>query len=540
MRSLKRAATIANLNDPVLPAARRNCGARPAISVWQRRQEVPELVALGAEVLPVRLGRGNFDRDTLGDVQPVAFEADDLLGVVGQELQVLDPQVDQDLSSDAVITQIGVESGRDVGLDRVLALILELVRAHLVEEPDPTPLLPHVHEDPAPLGLDPAEGLVELEATVAPARVEDVPGQALGVDADEHRRVAGHRAHHQRERHAAVDRGVVGAHERVDERADRDGTVVGRGAGGNSPLGVDGDRERGAHGSGIVGDHHRDLELVQTLTEQRDADQAPTVLGHEVHGFRGHPVGRHHEVAFVLAIFVVHDEEDAPLTDLLDALLDGRKPGHVVPLSASERTRYLPITSASMFVACPGLSRPSVVTASVCGISMTSKVRSPSAATVRLTPSTATEPWGISRGSRSRLGSVTRTRAVDSTRVTASTVPTPSTCPRTRWPPRAPPKRRGRSRFTGAPGVRCRSAVRERVSGPISKTKPAGRRSITVRQTPLIATLPPTSTPSTVTLASIASLARRGLSSMVRIEPTSSTMPVNIRRLAAHGRRRPR
>ena len=351
-----------------------------------------------------------------------------------------------------------MESERDVGLDRVLALVLELVRAHLVEEPDPTPLLPHVHEDPAPLGLDPAERLVELEATVAPARVEDVPGQALGVDADEHRRVAGHRAHHQRERHAAVDRGVVGdrgelaevgrklgrrnppdqfflvdpvldevpdrnhleavrgrelrqlrharhaavlvedladdacrvaprqpgevdrglgvagapqnttphraqgknvartrevvgAHERVDERADRDGTVVGRGAGGDSPLGVHGDRERGAHGGGIVGDHHRDLELVQTLTEQRDADQAPTVLRHEVHRFRGHPVGRHHEVAFVLAIFVVHDEEDAPLTDLLDALLDGRKPGHVVPLSASERTRYLPITSASMFVA---------------------------------------------------------------------------------------------------------------------------------------------------------------------------------------------
>src|SRR5437899_1663149 len=635
MRSLKRAATIANLNDPVLPEARRNFGARPAISVWQRRQEVPELVALGAEVLPVRLGRGNFDRDTLGDVQPVAFEADDLLGVVGQELQVLDPQVDQDLSSDAVITQIGVESERDVGRNPVLALILELVRAHLVEEPDPTALLPHVHEDPAPLGLDPAERLVELEATVAPARVEDVPGQALGVDADEHRRVAGHRAHHQRERHAAVDRGVVGnrgelsvvgrklgrrdppdqfflvnpildevpdrnhlegvrrrelcqlrharhaavlvedladdacrvaprqpgevdrglgvagapqnttphraqgknvartrevvgAHERVDERADRDGTVVGRGAGGNSPLGVDGDRERGAHGSGIVGDHHRDLELVQTLTEQRDADQAPTVLGHEVHGFRGHPVGRHHEVAFVLAIFVVHDEEDAPLTDLLDALLDGRKPGHVVPLSASERTRYLPITSASMFVACPGLSRPSVVTASVCGISMTSKVRSPSAATVRLTPSTATERWGISRGSSSRLGSVTRTRAVASTRVTSSTVPTPSTCPRTRWPPRAPPNRSGRSRLTGSPGWSRPSVVRASVSGPSSKTTSSSRRSTTVRHAPFTATLAPTSLPSSVTPACTPSRSVVPARASATTVPISSTIPVNI------------
>src|SRR5437899_2249533 len=333
----------------------------------------------------------------------------------------------------------------------------------------------------------------------------------------------------------ARTREVVGAHERVDERADRDGTVVGRGAGRDSPLGVHGDGERGAHGSGIVGDHHRDLELVQTLTEQRDADQAPTVLGHEVHGFRRHPVGRHHEVALVLAIFVVHDEEDAPLTDLLDALLDGRKRGHVVPLSASERTRYLPIASASMFVARPGTSRPSVVTASVCGISITSKVPSPSAATVRLTPSMATDPWGIRSGSSSRLGSVIRTRAVDSTRVTASTVPTPSTWPRTRCPPRAPPKRRGRSRFTGSPGARCLSAVRARVSGPISNTKPSGRRSTIVRHTPFTAMLPPTSAPSTVTPASTSSVATRALSSIARIEPISSTIPVNIRRLATLG-----
>ena len=97
-----------------------------------------------------------------------------------------------------------------VGLDRVLALVLELVGAHLVEEPDPAPLLPHVDEDAAPLGLDPLQGLVELEPAIAAARVEDVARQALGVHADQHGRVAGHRAHHEGQRHAAVDRGVVG------------------------------------------------------------------------------------------------------------------------------------------------------------------------------------------------------------------------------------------------------------------------------------------------------------------------------------------
>ena len=185
---------------------------------------------------------------------------------------------------------------------------------------------------------------------------------------------------------------VVGAHQGIDERTNRDGAVVGGGAGRDPPPRVHGDRERGSHGGGVVGHHHRDLELVQALAEHGNADQAAAVLRHEVHRFRRDPVGRHHEVAFVLAILVVHDEEEAPLSDLLDALLDGRKRDHVVPLNASERTRYLPITSASMFVACPGLSRPSVVTASVCGINITSKLSSPNAATVRLTPSTATDP----------------------------------------------------------------------------------------------------------------------------------------------------
>src|SRR5207249_10914565 len=131
-------------------------------------------------------------------------------------------------------------------------------------------------------------------------------------------------------------------------------------------------------------------------------DEAAAVLGHEVDGLRRDLVGGHDEIALVLAILVVDDHEDASRADLLGGRLDARKPRHVAPLSASDRTRYLPIRSASTFVACPGLSRPSVVAASV---------------------------YGISSGSSSRLGSAIRTRVVDSTRVTSSTVPTPSTCP---------------------------------------------------------------------------------------------------------------
>src|SRR2546425_908741 len=169
MRSLKRAATIANVSDTGLRATRRSFGARPAISVWQRRQEVPELVALCAEVFPVGLRRRDLDGYALGDVKTVSLETDDLLRIVGQELQVLDPEIHEDLGADAVVAKVSMEAQRRVGFDRVLALVLKLVGAHLVEKPDPAPLLPHINEDPAPLRLDPGESLVELKPAVASA-----------------------------------------------------------------------------------------------------------------------------------------------------------------------------------------------------------------------------------------------------------------------------------------------------------------------------------------------------------------------------------
>src|SRR5436309_3031447 len=120
MRSLNRAATIANLRERPGRRTRRTLGARPAISVREGREEMPELVALRAQVLPVRIGRGNLDRHALGDVQAVALEPDDLLRVVGEEPEVLHPEVHENLGADPVITQVRLEAQRGVGLDRVL------------------------------------------------------------------------------------------------------------------------------------------------------------------------------------------------------------------------------------------------------------------------------------------------------------------------------------------------------------------------------------------------------------------------------------
>ena len=149
-------------------------------------QRVAHLVALGAQVgLVVGVG-GRLDRHLLGDREPVALEADDLFRVVGEDADAGQAEVAEDLGADPVVAQVGGQAELEVGLDRVGPLLLQLVGAQLVQQADPAPLLGEVEEDAAALALDHRERRFQLLAAVAAHAVEDVAGEALAVDADEH------------------------------------------------------------------------------------------------------------------------------------------------------------------------------------------------------------------------------------------------------------------------------------------------------------------------------------------------------------------
>src|SRR5206468_4006685 len=220
---------------------------------------------------------------------------------------------------------------------------------------------------------------------------------------------------------------IGGGHLRIDESADGDGAIVGRDARGDAAACIHADREGRAHRRRVLDHHHAKLQLGQTLAEHRHAHKAARVRDHEVHGLGGDLVGGHDEVAFVFAVLVVDDDEDPTLPDLLDRLYDRREPAHHAPLTASDRCTYLPITSVSMFTACPGASRPSVVTASVCGPISNSSPSRATSTTVRHTPLTATlAPTSLpSRATRA----ATSSRVTSPLRATARTVPTSSTIP---------------------------------------------------------------------------------------------------------------
>ncbi len=88
-------------------------------------------------------------------------------------------------------------------------------------------------------------------------------------------------------------------------------------------LGFDGYREGSTEVRRVLRHHLRQVQLRQPLLGHRQADQAAPVRHHEVDGVRRDLLRRDCQVALVLAILVVDDDDHAAVADRLDRLLDG-------------------------------------------------------------------------------------------------------------------------------------------------------------------------------------------------------------------------
>jgi len=153
------------------------------------------------------------------------------------------------------------------------------------------------------------------------------PGQPAEVD----RSLGLARAHQDAPLAGAEGVDVAGHHE---VRGSRGG--VGEDLDGTRPIGggdTGGDALAGVHGDGegraelrlvqVLADHHGDAQGVQPFAGGGGADDAAGVLEHEGDGLRRNELPREAEVAFVLTVFVVHDDDRAALAKLLDRLLHG-------------------------------------------------------------------------------------------------------------------------------------------------------------------------------------------------------------------------
>src|SRR5919108_309085 len=132
----------------------------------------------------------------------------------------------------------------------------------------------------------------------------------------------------------------------------------------------------------------------------RHADQTAPVPGHEVDRFGRHLLGGNRQIALVLAVLVVDDDDHAAVADGLDGVLDGRKRtltagdtdlrilvGHrAVRAICAARATYLPTMSHSRLTRSRAASACRFVCSQVKGMIITSNSPSRSAAIVRLTP----------------------------------------------------------------------------------------------------------------------------------------------------------
>ena len=87
-------------------------------------------------------------------------------------------------------------------------------------------------------------------------------------------------------------------------------------------LGLDRHGEGGAEGGSVlrVGDHHGDLKLVEAVAFERGADEPLAELRHEVDRLGSNRLRGHDEVAFVLPVFVVDQDDDAAPAQVVQGL----------------------------------------------------------------------------------------------------------------------------------------------------------------------------------------------------------------------------
>ncbi len=106
----------------------------------------------------------------------------------------------------------------------------------------------------------------------------------------------------------------------------------------NAFLGVDGYGERGFEPGRVFVDHERQLELGQPLRCQGEADEPAPVAAHEIDDLGCDLLGGDHQVAFVFAVLIVDDDDQASGADLLQRLLNRDDPGvcvhQIAPISS--------------------------------------------------------------------------------------------------------------------------------------------------------------------------------------------------------------
>ena len=102
-------------------------------------------------------------------LQTVTFEADDFLWIVGQKTELTDTKIEEDLSPETVVAQIGWITKFGICLHRIESFFLQFVGVNFCREPDAAAFLAHINQNAIAFFLDLSQRRVQLVSTIAPA-----------------------------------------------------------------------------------------------------------------------------------------------------------------------------------------------------------------------------------------------------------------------------------------------------------------------------------------------------------------------------------
>ena len=125
---------------------------------------------------------GSNRRYSFDYLDACVFEGRDFVGIVGHQLDGLDAEVGADGGGQAIIARVDSKAKGFVCLDGVSTFVLQLVGAEFVDDADATAFFHFVDNEATTVAGDGREGKLKLLAAIAAQTMEDVSGEALGMD----------------------------------------------------------------------------------------------------------------------------------------------------------------------------------------------------------------------------------------------------------------------------------------------------------------------------------------------------------------------
>ena len=150
-------------------------------------EQVTHFFLLGPKVIFGGMNGRDDAGDPLRNGDSRFFERGDLLGIVRHQAHGAQAKITEDRTRQRIAPEIRFKTELFVGLHGIGTVVLKFVGAELIHQADAAAFLVFVNQEASTFGGDGFECEFELGAAIASQAVENVAGQALGMDADERR-----------------------------------------------------------------------------------------------------------------------------------------------------------------------------------------------------------------------------------------------------------------------------------------------------------------------------------------------------------------